>query len=444
MNSRKAIFWVLVTAAVIRLGLLGVAMQSPQRMRTPDSAGYIALAQRLVEKGEFSQGSQPEIFRTPGYPSFLCLAQKCDGHFDLAAGLLQIAADLLLVYLTYRLGLVLCDARTAAWAALFQAVSPVSAASSVRILSDGLFAAMLACAILLLVNHLRSGRWRSLIAAAVVSAAACYVRPVGIMFCVIAVGVLLLRPRRIHAVAFACVAVAMIAPWAIRNGVEARYWGFSSFGSDSLYAFGLPPAMAKAEGVSVADARAKLEAMDRAYADENPDSSPGAAARDRQQRIAKFLREHPLDYLQTHLKGDVSFFLPGATDVLEVLGLTTGNRGTLEVYQQKGLFAAARHYFDQSGWSLALVVPAVGLLAGQYFLTVLWLGAKVRLRMPAAHWLILLTFAAFALVGGAAATPRFRVPVEPLLSLVSAAGLMLVLSWRKTNRERAGTAVQNR
>ena len=49
---------------------------------------------------------------------------------------------------------------------------------------------------------------------------------------------------------------------------------------------------------------------------------------------------------------------------------------------------------------------------------------RLRWRMGPAGWLILVTVLYFLLIPGPVAHARFRVPVEPLLSVVAAAGLV--------------------
>ncbi len=163
---------VLALAAALRLALLVCAWNAPVAdawpaalehaapptgVVTPDSKGYVALAVDL-HRGQFGSAAR-EIFRTPGYPAFLLVSFVAGEHWWQAALLLQIAIDVLLVYLTYRLALALFGRNAALLAAIFQATSAIATASSMRILSDGLFAMLLTLAILLFVRFwLRGGR----------------------------------------------------------------------------------------------------------------------------------------------------------------------------------------------------------------------------------------------------------------------------------------------
>ena len=72
---------------------------------------------------------------------------------------------------------------------------------------------------------------------------------------------------------------------------------------------------------------------------------------------------HPGGYAMVHLKGCAGFFLPGATAVLEVAGVTRGQLGTLAVLQEQGLPAAARNYFgdDAAAWTIGILLALIPL-----------------------------------------------------------------------------------
>jgi len=85
---------------------------------------------------------------------------------------------------------------------------------------------------------------------------------------------------------------------------------------------------------------------------------------------------------------------------------------------------AARGYFGESAMAVVLAAPMVGILAVRYAGVVFCLIGRLRWRMSAASWLMLLMFVAAALAPGPANHPRFRVPVAPLVSVAAAAGWM--------------------
>jgi 4-amino-4-deoxy-L-arabinose transferase-like glycosyltransferase len=455
MKNRRILILILLVAAAGRGWLL--YSSAPAGRQTPDSAEYLQLAENLRDRGHFYRDGQPEIFRTPGYPLFLLacdpagLAAKND---DAAAVRLepyyalgwQVLLDVGLVCLTYWLGAILLDRRVGLLAAAFQAVTPVAIAASCRVLSDSLYAFLFTVSLLLLVAHLRSGRWWSLLASAAVLAAAVYVRPVGQVMIVIFALVLLTQPKRLRKVAaFLAVVAMLLSPWLIRSAIVADYYGLSSFAGDSLYKFSAPTVLAATEGRDVQKATEKLTKEEADYwSSPAKPSTAGRMARWRADRARRIILASPQAYAKIHMLGNLGFVLPGATDVLEVAGVTTGQRGTLGVLQREGLWAAVRHYFGGDMRAVWLAVPMVIIFVVKFFGVVVCAFRRLRLRMSAAEWLVLLVVIVSFLLGGLCSTPRFRVPIAPLLSLAAAVGLLGVIDAGRTFARRRVAARSNR
>jgi 4-amino-4-deoxy-L-arabinose transferase-like glycosyltransferase len=437
--KRRRLEIILVAAALLRAPLVIVAVWSgPERLFTPDSEDYVALARSLAETNRFERDGRAEVFRTPGYPFFLLSGMPFGNSWWLAVAMVQVLLDVTLVYLTIQIARRLFDDRVALWAGLLQAVSPLSVAYSVRILSESLFAFLLGLAIVLLIYHFRTARAGGLVGGAGVAAVACYVRAVGLLFVAILLVILLGRlvrdlfrraaasARSARHLACACgLLAAVLTPWVVRNGVVGGYVGFSTVAETNLFRYEAPAVLARvrrAEGMTVESARRLLAEPLRSRAGE------GGLTQAEEGRLGgrlarEVLFEHFGTWVVVHLKTSAACLLPGITDVLEVLGATTPQRGTLAVLQREGLIAAARHYFGGSTWLLALCVPAVLLPAVKYVLIGLCAIRWFRRSGGAVGWMLVLTAAALLLVGGPASTPRFRVPVEPLLSVGAAAGL---------------------
>jgi 4-amino-4-deoxy-L-arabinose transferase-like glycosyltransferase len=402
----------------------------------------------MVEAGRFEMlGSGPEIFRTPGYPAFLTIVTAAAGSGWPQMGLwlamgLQVLIDVHLVLLTFLLGRALASQRAGLVAAAFQAISPLAVAASCRVLSDSLFAFLLMGSLLLMVRHFRTGSWRALLGAAVVLGAACYVRPVGLAFSGLFAAVLLCRAKRLRrAAGFAAVVAACVAPWVARNAAVADYAGFSSFAGDSLYYFSAAEVIARQEQIPSQAARDRLRRMGEPTVRSVPPQTPGRWARYRRRRAMEILGEHPWMYMGIHLKGCVAFWLPGATEVLEIAGCTAGGKGTLEVLHREGPLAAARHYFGGDTAAMWLAAGMVLILLVRYAAVALCGLWRLRLRMPAAAWLCILLVAASFLLPGPAAHPRFRVPVEPILSVAAAIGWIgLIGRFHGRKRDRESTS----
>jgi 4-amino-4-deoxy-L-arabinose transferase-like glycosyltransferase len=423
---------ILLVALVIRVFVLGTAWRNHASALDLDSTSYLVTAASLAAEGSFKTHGLPELIRTPGYPAFLAVCKWAGPSGYALAQVVQVLLDLLLVYLVYALGTRLGGRAAGLWAAGFQACSLVAILSSIQILSDGLFSLLITLAVLLLVQYFREDKWRFLALAAAVTAAATYVRPVGFIFVPVVVLVLLLRQRQVAKVAvFVVIFAALVMPWYVRNFLVARYVGFSSVGDYNLLFYEAAGVLAKSQGLSPQQARQELgiayrERLDR----EKIDPTSTRAIRLQARMGSGILLAHPVLFIRVHFATSLNSLLPAGTGLLEILGMTSGNRGTLSVLQSQGFFAAVRYYFASNIIAVLFAIPELIYLIIRYLGCVVWAFWQFQTRRfncGPSGWLIALTVAAFLLVAGPAAVARFRLPVEPLLNLIAGAGVAMVV-----------------
>jgi hypothetical protein len=514
--NKRWLVAILLLALAARLGLFHAAPRAAVFL-TDDSNGYWELSRSMDRFGYLRWRYEPEIFRTPGYPVFLRGAQSLEGltqsfqsvanedrMIDLAV-LLQIVLDVALVGLTCCLGARIACPKAGLVAGFLQAISPLAIGASCRILSDSLYAFAFTIAVLLMVAHLQTGRWRTLIASAIVLGAACYVRPVAQLmaplFAIAAAlscrghlarawrgrlaladsrtgpvsaagipmnigtvragkiptyvgttrsdappdaeppGEHLPWPRRLLSrLAPACMFLFLfagcIAPWIVRNVRQADYWGFSSVFGDTLFQFAVPDTLRTTHlFIDPNDPRAhhaesfnrlNLASIERGGFSFERGETPGDKARDRQELAIRVILTHLWAYAKLHAKGCLAFWLP-STDVLEVANMIVGGRGTLGVLHREGLWPAVNHYFGGSWFPIVLAVPIALFTLVQYLAAALGLwrgGRRTHWRIPREVTLLLLLVLFSCLVSGTTGVPRFRVPVEPILNVAAAAGIL--------------------
>ncbi len=441
---RRVTLWTILSLALtLRLAVLAIGLRSGGALLTPDSAGYIDTARTLATHGRFATGPDepPELARTPGYPLLLAalwratagdtrIASAPRSAIVPAAALAQCAMDAILVYLTYILGCRLSGRTAGLLAAAFQAAAAVAVAASVRVLSDGVFSLLLTVAVLCLLRYMRGGRWPAIVASAAVLAAAAYVRPIALL-APLPIGVVLGRRHMRKVAAFAGVFAACIAPWIVRNYVTAGYPGFSAITSVNLYYYNSAAVRARQEGVGEDQMRRKMR---REFQEDATGDTPAEQYLWQGNTGIRTCVRDPLTAIVVHLEGCLAGLLPGATDVLEAAGVTQGQRGTLGVLKRDGPRAAARHYFSGNWAAAAMMIPSGLLLAVVYLGVLITSGRKLRFRMSARAWLLLLIVAYFLLTPGPASHPRFRAPIMPLLNAVAAAGWVWVASRRRPSR----------
>ena len=492
---------ILILALAVRTVMLFSVFADTSRSRTPPSGDYDLIADILASSRQYSTKHQfpperlgetwidgPEILHPPGYPSLLAGAvwvfpkppavvpwvtfrprrrrpswyppppRTGESEPFLKVILaLQVLLDLHLVMLTFLLGRALMTHGVGLAAALFQAVSPLAVAASCRILPDSIFAFLLAAGVVLLIRHFRTGGWTSLVMAGLVMGGACYFQPVGLAFSAVMVLVLVCRPKRLRrTAAFAAVVAACTTPWIVRNAMVADYWGFSNFVTEGAYWHSAAEFEASRQHVAAEEMRLRLiraegwvgpYRFDRSTQqvftptrDGNApcNRTPGGLAGYRWQKAREIILAHPWEYLGIHLRGDTAFWLPGATDALEVMGCKPQAEGTLDVVRRQGVIAAANRYGGENTMALVSAGVIIGITLIRYLGVILCGLWRLRLRMTAAGWLCLLLVLTAWLLPGPANSPRFRVQVEPILSAAAAIGwLGLVGWWRRRGADKA-------
>jgi hypothetical protein len=180
-----------------------------------------------------------------------------------------------------------------------------------------------------------------------------------------------------------------------------------------------------------------LALQDRKLDELGLEKNPGNTARVQSMLARDIILSRPFLYIFVHLKSDLNSLLPD-TNILELLGMTTGGRGTLGVLKEEGLVEAIHYYFGDQTWLIGLLLPSIVLLG---FIYVTGLVGSFQI-IKEHNWLpfvvLVITSAYFLILPGAPSIARFRVPILPYLSILSSLGaysIYQMLRQRKRGRQ---------
>ncbi|HEV3345066.1 MAG TPA: glycosyltransferase family 39 protein [Pirellulales bacterium] len=454
MALSRPIIGVLAAALVLRIAapLVALAVATPEpQFREPDSAGYVRAAEQLWHTGRLGTRQEPNVVRTPGYP-LLLVPGVAAGHLDSVAIGLQIVLACATVFFVYQTALVACrGARAALAAAWLAACDPVSIVYASKLLTESSFATFLAATLWLLARYADGRRWGDLLAAAVVMAAAAYIRPIA-YFLPVWTGLAMLailwrgeanrRRLALEAAAFVAVTILLIAPWQMRNLATAGYDGFAAISDVNLYYYEALPVLADQRGMAPEEADGMRieegEGSEANYLLKHPEQRDWPSAeryRFLRREAIRIIRSDPLRFARLHVAGIIHML----TD--------SGRNGWLSFFRLADTSKPAQPQPSRSFWERLttavaqkpLVLAIHGLLC--VILTAYLALAVVGLASPTSRtpaMLVVLAVAAYLVVlsGGEAAYHRFRVPLVPVICLAAGQGYaLLVRAWPRRHAE---------
>ena len=368
----------------------------------------------------------PDAFRPPGYPLFLrlFLNGEPDLEFVQRVMLAQAGLGIATVLLVFGLARLLLGTTAALFAMAFAAVSPHLVIMENYLLTETLFAVLLAVACAAGAVALQGPRPRPLWAVVVgaVLALCALVRPtmgdfVWVAFIASAAvpGMRLYRKAAFGAMlAFAVV----MAPWWSRNLADFQHISDSSLMITTVHHGSYPGLMyqddPKSLGVPYAyDSHAK-----------NAETSLGSAIADVWQRA----RERPGKYLWWYAVGKVAMFFNW--DIVDGWDNIFTYQETESPYYDNPVFRISYAIMLSLHWLLVIA----GLLGAIVVWTRLAPFADDDWKLKAARWLSMLLLYAVALHMIVAPFPRYSIPFRPLLYILAVLAQVTCFRWIATWR----------
>ncbi len=436
----KRLFILLVLAALIHAIMFLTVIQHPERAIRRDSGDYIQVARNYLAGHGFSSRIEPPYLpsavRTPVYPLVIAFIYQLFGINNLALVLAQVGMSLLIVGLTYWLGL-LVFLETEAWiGALLFALSSAPAVYAVFIMSETLFSLLLILALMSLALYRQRKQTAWLFVAGIFTGLTILCRPVATYFPVLAIGLVWFaqpdnwRKFTARAILFVVACALIVGPWVWRNMRQLGIPAISTISSSNLLFYNAVALKADLDGVGQAQALSAMQTQVSAELAKRGGLENEAIQTQLYNEWGwQIILAHPLRYAVIHLENDLNNLLPDVTDFLELIGVTQGARGTLGVLNQRGLLAAIDHYFGDRIWLISLVLPWIALLGIIYLTGMLGMYALARRKAWFGLALLLFPVLYFLLLPGAPSNPRFRVPVMPYLCLLGGIGCVHLARW---------------
>ena len=423
---------VVVCALAARLAYVALVYDGPETLMQPDSAGYLELADGIAERGAFGRvddaGFHPETYRMPGYPAWLAPFRLADDG-PLAPVICQAALDaltcLLIALLASRL-----EPRLGLAAGLAAAVNPTMITSAAYVLTDSLFLFLFTGWMLATVAHMTRPTARSAMLAGLMLGLATLVRAVTqfvppLLALVVVVAALRAGTRPAWALGHGMLALvaclAVLTPVAIHNHARYGHLALTSQGGRHALLWVAPAALEYAEGVPFAEGRRRLADRLSAY----PENENPFAASARAQAVARDeLRGIGWAGLARAWLAGAAINL-GAPSVTAVPAFQRLERPRFYATPGDGPVQKALNVLGGAGAGVAMLLVG-GVAATAAVRAVQLIGvARLGRRLLSLPWLFLFAVAVYVLlVTGPVTGVKYRLPLEPLLTMLFALGLL--------------------
>jgi 4-amino-4-deoxy-L-arabinose transferase-like glycosyltransferase len=438
IKPSRLLWIVLALAVTLRLLVLVIALEHPERTLAPDSDGYIQPAVVLVTEGGYND---PSAIRTPGYPLFLAAVFVVFGQSLAAVVAVQLLLNLLTLFFLFKIGQLLLPQDETWLSVILFALALEAIFTAFFILTETLFAFLLAATTWALVKYRASPGWGWAALAGAVTGYAVLTRPIAMLYPLATALVLLFsksawRTRLAHLTLNLALTAALVAPWILRNYNTLGVASLSTIsGRYSLY-YQAAFLVADQQNLPIEQVKQDLRAqVDAIVQRENLPNDEVSRARVETELARQIVLADPLRYAAVHLREDVKGLLPGVSILLNVFGVQEDREHPLTVLKYQGAQAALENYFGDQTWLIALFIPYFLFLGAVYLGGTLGAFALARRKLWFELFILLLPIVYYLGLPGGSSNARFRVPVMPYLCLL--AGVGLVSAWRGLSARRS-------
>jgi 4-amino-4-deoxy-L-arabinose transferase-like glycosyltransferase len=437
---------IFLLALVLRSLNLATMIHDPSLFTVEDSIIYTGGAEAVLEYGGFMQGGPegPEAVteRMPLYIMLMAGLSRLGFDAVTATVVLQAMLDSLACTLIACLG-GLFDRRTGLLAGILAALWPNLVVHSAQVLTDSLFMLLMAASMLSFAHYIRRPTLAACAvlgltvgAALMTRTAAQFAPPVLAVVLFIAArlagistGRALLRPAL-----FCLLVTVVVSPILLRNATQFGTFQLTSQSGTHLLYWVVPPTLERATGIPRDQTEARLRAeSERRIVEQGPDIDPFEHSRILSQLAVESLASLPVVALaKAWIVGAARTLLTPA--ILHDQRVRRASNGSFAA-TQGSLVERAVGYISSN--TLAYRAWALIGLAGAALASLLQLLGvlrALRVNTPATLFGIAVLFYFLAL-NGPVGDAKYRLPIEPVLIVLTAHGLLLLRGAFKRRRE---------
>ncbi len=430
-NDQHSVAWgsIAVISALLINGLCSFMLISfyPQAIFSGDSQSYLEPASTLWHSFEFKDATgAEEVFRTPLYPLFLSLSYGLNLKFEMYFFLSHFLLTCIVLIYVQRIGLLIGTKKLSQIAAILLLLNPNFLLFQNKILAEHLLTAALLMCVYYHVAGYKNNKPSFIFISFILATFCTFTKPVMILFPLILFSfafvkmfsIDLKKKYRYLAAAALGVAVHVIAvsAWSNYNLERAGTSEFATVSSYNMNSYLAASIIASGTGRDWADLQQKFSVEYFSL----PTSERSKFAFE---TLVQAVTTHPTSAAIIFTKGLATNMLePGWGEWLSNFGLRQKGSGIIYQYQSLSTTEFIKYLWSQE--TLLLLSTGAGLMC----VILIWLAFFYGLsRHPLTLPTLLMAATIFymlAVSAGPQALSRFRMPVLPLILLISSQGLL--------------------
>jgi dolichol-phosphate mannosyltransferase len=438
-NLRALVLTVFFIALLARLLIIIPGINEPAKNYSrPDTPTYLKPAYSLSQTGNYSLNintTKPYAYRAPGYPFYMSLFYKFTDNLEYSIILMCFISALTCIPIFY-IGYYFGSKWIGFIAGLLFALNITSIAHAPLLLTDTLFTFFIAMQFWYFMKFYFTQRPLFLFLAVFLASIATYIRPIEFFWIFPCIFLVLIyknfyfKKKVIISLFLIFLFFIPILPWMTRNYINKAGFTLATDTGNLVYHPGAV-LLGKIENKSPEDIRQAMHKADEHLFKTNPEQFKTEAARVSYQntKLITLILKYPCAYLSLCFRPWV--LLPDLPTFCQNLKFSKSGRGTFNVLNTRGIFAAVKFYFEDKLWMITLSIPLLFIVfityIGCFFQFIKWIVTK--------HWFLVFTSLAFVeyflFIPGPIAMPRYHLPALPMICVMAAILLYNVFKRKK-------------
>ena len=406
-KNRKQLIALLATSFIFKLIVFATTGLNSKSYLSPDSYEYLKLGKNFFKSYIHTNDNflALSMLRTPGYPLLISII----GHNRIWMVIIfQILISLVISLVVYFMAKNLFGKKIAILALIFSLVDTSLFTETFALLTEVLFTLMITLGVFYLNKYLtRNASIANLAISSILISFSILVRPIGILIlAALAISTIFARGKLLKSLAVIFISTLLVfLGWSMRNYSEGQLFKLSTIESNNLLNYEASGALAISKNISLDQAQ-KIES-DLLISSLGASPTIAEISKYQERRAIEIILNNKISIIKLHLIGVAKLMLgPGQGEFIKAIS--------------KGERTSAKNFLEIS---LIYFMALITFISFVFF--VIGLARFFNLKTKNDFlWFLVIVFFIFLLgSSGAQAYARFRVPLNPMISMFAALGL---------------------